>query len=215
MMMYHRSSERACHVARIRRIQEPLESHRDRTARCAATTRSGVQEAGRSQSEQAWTKAETKAEVAYDNPEADVGLTGRYNGTSLRMQAVSLPLFDCTQGHHPLSQRVSQLPRTLDKRRTAIKFTIGRPGRHFKTRGVFAGASKVGARSHHPLRDSRGSLFPRPCRLAGLRPYLLPTSDQGFVSQPLSGELSQHHFEAFLHLMALGKDDWTNGHDSG
>src|ERR1700733_2092645 len=42
---------------------------------------------------------------------------------------------------------------------------------------------------------SSGVRFPRPCLLAGFRFCLLPTSDQGFVSQPFSGKLSEYHLE--------------------
>jgi hypothetical protein len=60
-MRYHQTSERASNVARIRRVQDAAQSHRLSPTRGATTARNGIQKAIRAQSEQARTKAETKA----------------------------------------------------------------------------------------------------------------------------------------------------------
>src|ERR1700685_1795270 len=47
-----------------------------------------------------------------------------------------------------------------------------------------------------PEAETEARRWPRPCRLAGFCFHLLPASDQGFVSQPFSGELSKDHLES-------------------
>ncbi len=181
-MGYNLISERTCHVARIRRLQESFESHRVRSARRTPAARSGVQKTGCAQSEQARTKAETKAEITHDCTAPIHDRATRHRCTGIRVPEVPFSLRCSARLAIQSTSELSRLRRTMGEDRTPWR---SRSQGHSDAR-IYTGIEQTeggSERIYIALGDYAAGrfFFPRPCRLTGFRFRLLPASDQGLA----------------------------------